>query len=188
MVEKMRVETQSGLEFDSVEDAQEFYNVYATEVGFKIQIGQLYRSRVDGSVNSQKFLCSKEVFLTNSRTGCPAFVRLQRADSGKWILANIRKEHNHELKDSVENCPYKSSPIARSLASGVGRTGIKSKEDDDLTGVVDVKSGDGAPTGEPYKGHEFNFVYEVYKFYSMCEANTGIKVGIGQLFTLNLMS
>lgn len=33
-----------GLEFDSAEGAQEFYNIYATRNGFRIRIGQLYRS------------------------------------------------------------------------------------------------------------------------------------------------
>lgn len=55
-----KLEPHVGLEFDSAEDAQEFYNLYAAQAGFKIRIGQLYRSRVDGSVISRRFVCSKE--------------------------------------------------------------------------------------------------------------------------------
>lgn len=92
-----KVEPYVGLEFDTPEAAQEFYNTYATQTGFKIRIGQLYRSRVDGSVISRRYVCSKEGFQTTSRTGCPAFIRVQKGDSGKWVLANIKKEHNHDM-------------------------------------------------------------------------------------------
>ncbi|GFQ05951.1 protein far1-related sequence 7 [Phtheirospermum japonicum] len=98
-----KTEPHAGLEFDSAEDAQEFYSAYASRAGFKIRIGQLYRSRTDGSVISRRFVCSKEGFQTSSRTGCPAFVKVQKSDSGKWVLANINKEHNHELEP--ETCP-----------------------------------------------------------------------------------
>ncbi|PIN08514.1 hypothetical protein CDL12_18906 [Handroanthus impetiginosus] len=138
-----KMEPHVGLEFDSAEEAQEFYSAYATQVGFKIRIGQLYRSRVDGSVISRRFVCSKEGFQTNSRTGCPAFIRVQKVDSGKWVLANIKKEHNHDFEASGELCPpriqRKTFPTPRSSAGGASRTGIRSHEDDGESGVVDMK-------------------------------------------------
>ncbi|KAF2287809.1 hypothetical protein GH714_002791 [Hevea brasiliensis] len=84
-------------EFDSADDAREFYGAYAMRIGFRIRTGQLYRSRTDGSVSSRRFVCSKEGFQLNSRTGCPAFIRVQRRDSGKWVIDQIHKDHNHEL-------------------------------------------------------------------------------------------
>ncbi|KAF8055048.1 hypothetical protein N665_1304s0001, partial [Sinapis alba] len=86
-----------GLEFDTAEEAREYYNVYAARTGFKARTGQLYRSRTDGTVSSRRFVCSKEGFQLNSRTGCTAFIRVQRRDTGKWVLDQIQKEHNHEL-------------------------------------------------------------------------------------------
>ncbi|KAL3634607.1 hypothetical protein CASFOL_021661 [Castilleja foliolosa] len=183
-----------GLEFDSAEDAQEFYSAYATQVGFKIRIGQLYRSRVDGSVISRRFVCSKEGFQTNSRTGCTAFIRVQKADSGKWVLANIKKEHNHEFEPSDEICPpriqRKTFPTPRSSsAGGASRTGIRSYEDNSPSSIVDMKrlkkeemEGLLGTVGEPRKGLEFNTADEAYKFYYMYAASTGFRVRIGQLF------
>lgn len=184
-----------GLEFDTAEDAQEFYNVYATRLGFRIRIGQLYRSRIDGTVISRRFVCSKEGFQTNSRTGCPAFIRVQRADSGKWVLANIKKEHNHELDLSGDMRPpqiqRKVHPATRSSAVVSSRTGIRSLEKDGPSGVIDLKrlkreevegESKGEPVGEPYKGLEFNSANEAYKFYCIYAAHAGFKVRIGQLF------
>ncbi|KAH6755537.1 FAR1-related sequence 7 [Perilla frutescens var. hirtella] len=189
-----KMEPHVGLEFNSAEEAQEFYNAYATRMGFKIRIGQLYRSRVDGSVISRRFVCSKEGFQTNSRTGCPAFIRVQKVDSGKWVVANIKKEHNHEVEASGEICPSriqrKSFPTPRSSLGGASRTGIRSHEDDSPSGMVDIKrlkreemdAAVSGSSGEPYKGLEFNSANDAYKFYYTFAANMGFRIRIGQLF------
>ncbi|XP_052207985.1 protein FAR1-RELATED SEQUENCE 7-like [Diospyros lotus] len=190
-----KLEPQVGLEFDSAEDAQEFYNLYATQAGFRIRIGQLYRSRVDGSVISRRFVCSKEGFQTNSRTGCPAFIRVQKNDSGKWVLANVKKEHNHDLGLPGEIRPphiqRKAIPAPRSSVTVSCRTGIRSLEEEDghpsPSGVLDVKrlkreEAEGVIRIEPYKGLEFSSANEAYKFYYAYAVSTGFKVRIGQLF------
>lgn len=190
-----KLEPQVGLEFDSAEDAQEFYNLYATQAGFRIRIGQLYRSRVDGTVISRRFVCSKEGFQTNSRTGCPAFIRVQKSDSGKWVLANINVEHNHELGLPGEIRPphiqRKALPAPRSSNAVSTRTGIRSLEEEDghpsPSGVIDVKrlkreEAEDIPKVEPCKGLEFGSANEAYKFYYAYAASFGFKVRIGQLF------
>lgn len=194
------IEPNVGLEFDSAEDAQEFYNKYATKIGFKIRIGQLYRSRIDGSVVSRRFVCSKEGFQTSSRTGCPAFIRVQKVvDSGKWVLANIKKEHNHALENENENhevCEFitprktvvKSSSSSSSVVAVSTRTGLRSLDEDGPSGILDFKrlrrgKNEGESRGgEPYKGLEFVSAGEAYEFYHTHAANTGFKVRIGQLF------
>jgi hypothetical protein len=190
------LELRAGLEFDTAEDAQEFYNIYATQSGFRIRIGQLYRSRVDGAVVSRRFVCSKEGFQTNSRTGCPAFIRVQRVDSGKWVLANVKKEHNHELERSGElrppNIQRKIHPAPRTSVMVSSRTGIRSREEDGPSGVIDLKrlkneDMEGGelrlePRAEPYKGLEFSSANDAYKFYSAYASYTGFRVRIGQLF------
>ncbi|XP_073287105.1 protein FAR1-RELATED SEQUENCE 7-like [Primulina huaijiensis] len=192
-----QMEPSVGLEFDSAEEAQEFYSTYATRAGFKIRIGQLYRSRVDGSVISRRYVCSKEGFQTITRTGCSAFIRVQKVESGKWALANIKKEHNHEFEATGEICPprfqRKSFPTPRSSSGGASRTGIRSHEDDGPSGVIDVKrlkkeeiDGICRPIGEPYKGLEFNTANEAYKFYYTYAANSGFRIRIGQLFRSKL--
>ncbi|CAH2056713.1 unnamed protein product, partial [Thlaspi arvense] len=145
--EESRTEPDVGLEFDSAEDAQEFYSLYAAQTGFRIRIGQLYMSRVDGSVISRRFVCSKGGFQPNSRIGCPAFIKVQKNDSWKWILANIKKEHNHELGLPWEIRPphikRKAHPAPRLTNVASTRTGIRSLEEEDVcplpSGIVDVK-------------------------------------------------
>ncbi|CAN4118921.1 unnamed protein product [Withania somnifera] len=198
------IEPNVGLEFDSAEDAQEFYNNYATKLGFKIRIGQLYRSRIDGSVVSRRFVCSKEGFQTSSRTGCPAFIRVQKVvDSGKWVLANVNKDHNHALENENGNrevcefiIPRKSvvaSPKLKvksssSVVAASTRTGLRSLDEDGPSGILDFKrlrrekyEGE-SRGGEPYKGLEFVSAGEAYEFYHTHAAITGFKVRIGQLF------
>ncbi|KAL6526530.1 hypothetical protein OROGR_015620 [Orobanche gracilis] len=188
-----KTEPHVGLEFDTAEDAQDFYSAYAAQAGFNIRIGQLYRSRIDGIVISRRFVCSKEGFQTNSRTGCPAFIRVQKVESGKWVLANIKEEHNHELEPSGGICPpkiqRKSFPTPRSSSGGASRTGIRSHEDDCPSGVADMKrlkkeemDGIVGTIAEPQKGLEFNTANEAYKFYYTYAASTGFRIRIGQLF------
>ncbi|KAL7144614.1 hypothetical protein ABFS83_07G024300 [Erythranthe nasuta] len=189
------MEPHVGLEFDTAEEAQEFYSAHANQVGFKIRIGQLYRSRSDGSVISRRFVCSKEGFQTNTRTGCAAFIRVQKADTGKWVIASIKKEHNHEFEASGETCPTtriqrKSFPTPRSSSGGASRTGIRTRDEDSPSSVVEIKrlkkdEMDGVGGGlarEPSKGLEFNTANEAYKFYYAYASNIGFRIRIGQLF------
>ncbi|KAD4178661.1 hypothetical protein E3N88_27252 [Mikania micrantha] len=186
-----RTEPCIGLEFDSAEAAQEYYTSYATQYGFRIRIGQLYRSRVDGSIISRRYVCSREGFQTPLRTGCPAFIRVQKSDSGKWVLANIKTEHNHDLDFLGESCPpiiqRKAIPAPKPITVVSSRTGIRSLEDDDLSGVMDLKrlkheELEPDLRGEPYKGLTFTSANEAYKFYYTYAVNTGFNVRIGQLF------
>ncbi|KAL0367979.1 UNVERIFIED_CONTAM: protein FAR1-RELATED SEQUENCE 7 [Sesamum calycinum] len=129
----------------------------------------------------------------------PTFIRVQKADSGKWVLANVKKEHNHEFEASGELCPpriqRKSVPTPRSSCGGASRTGIRSHEDDGPSGVVDMKrlkkeeiDGIVGPIGEPYKGLEFNCANEAYKFYYTYAANTGFRIRIDPSRTVTVAS
>lgn len=184
-----------GLEFDSADDAREFYSQYAAHVGFKIRTGQLYRSRTDGSVSSRRYVCSKEGFQLNSRTGCPAFIRVQKRDSGKWVLDQVQKDHNHDLGSAEENCSpvvhQRNTRVAKS-SNMLQRSKIISFGEVDKgrpcsSGVISVKrlrkGGDeGECIAEPYPGLEFNSANEAYLFYQAYARFTGFKIRIGQLF------
>lgn len=190
------LEPSVGLEFDSADDAREFYNAYAMRLGFRIRIGQLYRSRTDGSVSSRKYVCAKEGFQLSSRTGCPAFIRVQRQDSGKWILDQIGKDHNHELGCSEEN----SEPVLQHRTPVVTKSSVivapkKSKvkllQQGDSgscpTGIVSFKrlkwsEGGGNSVASPSSGLEFGTANEAYQFYKVYAESTGFRVRIGQLF------
>ncbi|KAK1430838.1 hypothetical protein QVD17_13880 [Tagetes erecta] len=188
-----RIEPCVGLEFDSAEAAQEYYTSYATRAGFKIRIGQLYRSRVNGSIISRRYVCSREGFQTPLRTGCPAFIRVQKDDSGKWVLANIKTEHNHDLdiSDGISPPVIQRTvlPTPKPKLLLASRTGVKSLQDDDMFGVVDLKrlkqedlESESELRGEPCKGLDFTSAHDAFKFYYMYAANMGFKVRIGQLF------
>ncbi|KAJ0034830.1 hypothetical protein Pint_24947 [Pistacia integerrima] len=185
-----------GLEFDSADDAREFYSQYAARVGFKIRIGQLYRSRTDGSVSSRRYVCAKEGFQLNSRTGCPAFIRVQKRDSGKWVLDQVQKDHNHDLGSADENC----SPIVQQRNPAVVKSSVNTSQRTKIisfgkvdkgrpcsSGVISVKrlrkGGDeGECIAEPYSGLEFNSANEAYLFYQAYARFTGFRIRIGQLF------
>ncbi|KAE8670419.1 Protein FAR1-RELATED SEQUENCE 7 [Hibiscus syriacus] len=192
----LRMEPSVGLEFDSADEAREFYSLYAKRDGFKIRIGQLYRSRRDGSVSSRRFVCSKEGFQLNSRTGCPAFIRVQRRDSGKWAIDQIQKDHNHELglEGECSSPVLQQGPpvVTKSLVEVLRRTKVKllGQIDDGVltpSGIINFKKqkrgGDGRQSiAEPYTGLEFNTANEAYEYYQTYAENVGFRVRIGQLF------
>ncbi|KAJ0261186.1 Protein FAR1-RELATED SEQUENCE 12 [Hirschfeldia incana] len=201
-----------GLEFDTAEEAREYYNVYAARTGFKARTGQLYRSRTDGTVSSRRFVCSKEGFQLNSRTGCTAFIRVQRRDTGKWVLDQIQKEHNHELGVEAEEMATTTTtttprpvraPAPTKLAASVNQHRPKMKVVDESdreqrssskSSIKRFKSGEGevsnndhhhpkAVSGsEPYAGLEFGSANEACQFYQAYAEVVGFRVRIGQLF------
>ncbi|PPR80965.1 hypothetical protein GOBAR_AA39749 [Gossypium barbadense] len=192
----LRMEPSVGLEFNSSDEARDFYGLYAMRVGFKIRTGQLYRSRRDGSVSSRRFVCSKEGFQLNSRTGCPAFIRVQRRDSGKWVIDQIQKDHNHELGLEGENnspvLQQKPAVAPKSLVEVLRRPKVKllgqiENGGSSPSGIINFKrqkrGGDGRqPLPEPYTGLEFNTANEAYEYYQSYAESVGFQVRIGQLF------
>ncbi|OVA12152.1 FAR1 DNA binding domain [Macleaya cordata] len=105
------------MEFASEDDARNFYNAYAKQMGFSIRVNSYYRSKKDNSIISREFCCSKEGFRREKRArkidssddakrrrarpitreGCKALMTVRRRDCGKWYVAKLEKNHNHEL-------------------------------------------------------------------------------------------
>lgn len=186
-----------GLEFETADDALQFYTSYGKHTGFKVRIGQLYRSRTDGSVSSRRFVCSKEGYQLSSRTGCPAFIRVQKRDSGKWVVDHFLKGHNHELEPEggsegfPPNLQQKNATAIKSFTDVSRRQRKKVFEGakEDLSspfGVINfkrLKKGDeGQSRIEPYIGQEFGSSNDAYQFYHAYAAHVGFRVRIGQLF------
>lgn len=131
-------EPTTDLEFVSEDDARNFYNSYAKQMGFSIRVNSYYRSKKDNSIISREFCCSKEGFRRDKRArkmdssddakrrrarpitreGCKAMMTVRRRDCGKWYVAKLEKTHNHELvtpamrhflrSHRLENEPQKS--------------------------------------------------------------------------------
>ncbi|KAF8387983.1 hypothetical protein HHK36_026649 [Tetracentron sinense] len=195
-----KLEPYVGLEFDSADDAREFYSAYAVHSGFSIRVGQLSRSKTDGSITARKFVCSKEGFQLHSRVGCRAFIKVQRQESGRWAVECFQKDHNHILESSGKVNPprlHEKTPMAsRSLidvfheqGAGLPATVSALKEVSVQTcpsGVVYVKhrtkGEDGESKLEPYVGLEFNSINEAYKSYKAYAIYSGFNSRIGQLY------
>lgn len=104
-----------GKEFESAEDAREFYEMYGRRMGFTIRNNRTRRSLKDNSIIGREFVCSKEGFRIKkyengekrvlpsrpaTREGCNAMMRIAAKDGGKWAVYGFVQEHNHELNPS----------------------------------------------------------------------------------------
>lgn len=112
-----------GMEFDSRDDAREFYIAYGRRTGFTVRIHHNRRSRINNMVIGQDFVCSKEGFREKkyvyrkdrvlppppiTREGCAAMLRLALRDGEKWVVTKFVKEHNHTLL-SPSKVPWRGS-------------------------------------------------------------------------------
>ncbi|CAN0859096.1 Protein FAR1-RELATED SEQUENCE 12 [Linum grandiflorum] len=80
------------MEFESEDDARNFYVEYARRVGFFVRVMQRRRSGVDGRTLARRLGCNKQGFSPNIKG------RLVKMDKcGKWIVTRFEKEHNHPL-------------------------------------------------------------------------------------------
>ena len=90
-----------GTEFDSLDEAYEFYNLYSWETCFGIRLA---KSRL----NVQRTRCMQEIVCAcagsplkensrSSRCGCNAMIRLLRSKDAGWYISEHKAGHNHPL-------------------------------------------------------------------------------------------
>ena len=106
------IEPHIGMEFNSRDDARDFYVAYGRQTGFTVRIHHNRRPRINNMVIGQDFVCSKEGFRAKkylqrkdrvlptppvTREGCPAMVRVAFKDVAKGVVTKFVKEHNHSL-------------------------------------------------------------------------------------------
>ncbi|KAI3936032.1 hypothetical protein MKX01_021462 [Papaver californicum] len=92
------VEPYIGMEFETSEDAREFYDKYSI--------------RMYNSVTGREFVCSREGFRAKkhlnrenrvlppssiTREGCSAMLRVAVKNGRKWVVSGFVKDHNHDL-------------------------------------------------------------------------------------------
>ncbi|KAL3827710.1 hypothetical protein ACJIZ3_016512 [Penstemon smallii] len=119
------LEPDDSLEFESKEDAFEFYKNYALSFGFSAIIKASRRSRISGKFIDAKFVCSKygspnpcgscseladattmkkkrgRINRSWSKTDCKACMHVKRRQDGRWIITNFIREHNHDIVPNI---------------------------------------------------------------------------------------
>ncbi|EEC72703.1 hypothetical protein OsI_06289 [Oryza sativa Indica Group] len=97
-----------GMTFNSENEAYDFYNSYARNVGFSIRKNHA-NTRADGSLCSKYFLCSNEgqpVASTtqpgrkkrsSTRSDCKARLQFYISQEGIWTVQKVELDHNHYL-------------------------------------------------------------------------------------------
>ncbi|KAJ4825145.1 hypothetical protein Tsubulata_008681 [Turnera subulata] len=95
-----------GMEFESYDDAYNYYNCYAKEVGFRVRVKNSWFKRNSREKYGAVLCCSSQGFKRikdvnrlrkETRTGCPAMVRMRLVDSKRWRVLEVILEHNHLL-------------------------------------------------------------------------------------------
>ncbi|KAK4761041.1 hypothetical protein SAY87_005934 [Trapa incisa] len=94
-----------GMEFDSYDDAYNYYNCYAKELGFAIRVKSSWTKRNSKEKRGAVLCCNCEGFKTikeagsrrkETRTGCLAMIRLRLVESNnRWRVDEVKLEHNH---------------------------------------------------------------------------------------------
>ncbi|KAJ4966440.1 hypothetical protein NE237_018289 [Protea cynaroides] len=93
-----------GMEFETYEDAYNFYNCYAKNVGFGIRVRNLWRRQKTNEKYMVVLCCSNQGFRRKkdthrlrpeTRIGCLAMVRIKLVSSERWRLIEAKLEHNH---------------------------------------------------------------------------------------------
>jgi hypothetical protein len=104
-----------GMKFDSLQALEEFYKVYAHEVGFSVYIGA--QGKVIDVVENKRFLCSRQGFSKNrltgtvaptlnpkkpnkyvkTRCGCNVHIYVKLGSNTRYYIASMVEEHNHGL-------------------------------------------------------------------------------------------
>ena len=95
-----------GMEFDTYDDAYNYYNSYAKEIGFAIRVKSSWTKRNSKEKRGAVLCCNCEGFKTikdanshrkETRTGCLAMIRLRLVESNRWRVDEVKLEHNHSF-------------------------------------------------------------------------------------------
>ncbi|KAL2936351.1 Protein FAR1-RELATED SEQUENCE 6 [Bienertia sinuspersici] len=121
-----------GMEFESYDDAYNYYNCYAKEVGFRVRVKNSWFKRNSKEKYGAVLCCSSQGFKRikdvnrlrkETRTGCPAMIRMRLVDSKRWRILEVTLEHNHLLGPKMYKtiktvADSKRKPLSNSNAEG----------------------------------------------------------------------
>lgn len=98
-----------GMQFDSYDDAYEFYNIYTKKLGFGIRVKNSYKGRNNDEKQSVVLCCCHKGFNSNiestqerlgRRIGCLTMVRIKLGELKRWKIIEVKLDHNHETTPS----------------------------------------------------------------------------------------
>ncbi|XP_074275903.1 protein FAR1-RELATED SEQUENCE 6 [Silene latifolia] len=114
-----------GMEFESYEDAYNYFNCYAKEAGFRVRVKNSWFKRNSKEKYGAVLCCSSQGFKRikdvnrlrkETRTGCPAMIRVRMVDSRRWRILEVVLDHNHLLglkegksMKKADICPKRNS-------------------------------------------------------------------------------
>ncbi|KAL3528892.1 hypothetical protein ACH5RR_008214 [Cinchona calisaya] len=107
-----------GMEFESYDDAYNYYDCYAREMGFHIRVKNSWFKRNSKEKYGAVLCCSSQGFKRikdvnrlrkETRTGCPAILRVRLVDSKRWRVVEVTLEHNHLLGSKIDKSIKKMS-------------------------------------------------------------------------------
>ncbi|KAL9997862.1 putative transcription factor FAR family [Helianthus debilis subsp. tardiflorus] len=116
------------MEFESYDDAYNYYNCYARESGFRVRVKNSWFKRNSREKYGAVLCCSSQGFKRikdvnrlrkETRTGCPAMVRMRLVDSRRWRILEVTLDHNHLLGVKVHKSIKK---MVQSDSDAEGRT------------------------------------------------------------------
>ncbi|KAA3479450.1 protein FAR1-RELATED SEQUENCE 6-like [Gossypium australe] len=152
-----------GMEFESYDDAYNYYNCYAKEAGFRVRVKNSWFKRNSREKYGAVLCCSSQGFKRikdvnrlrkETRTGCPAMIRMRVVDSKRWRVLEVTHEHNHLLGAKI----YKS---VKKVGSGA-RSKLQSNSDAEVRTiklyralVIDA-GGNGTPNCNVTGGRKFS--------------------------------
>uniref|UniRef100_A0A453BGK4 FAR1 domain-containing protein n=1 Tax=Aegilops tauschii subsp. strangulata TaxID=200361 RepID=A0A453BGK4_AEGTS len=125
-----------GQEFNSYDDAFNFFNDYAKHVGFGIRKGQKNKKkRYLYCVHSGKYTSSvhdadRQRNKVTKRTDCKTMMLLKERDDGTCVVKDIVIEHNHRLLDSPSTLVFLHShktidPTVKEYIKDLHKTNVK---------------------------------------------------------------
>ncbi|KQK15751.1 protein FAR1-RELATED SEQUENCE 5 [Brachypodium distachyon] len=151
--------------FDGENEAYEFYNAYAENVGFFVRRSTLWTTSKN-IITRRTFVCSREGFREKkkgtkeskcprpeTRIGCPAGLTIRLTANGKYRLTEFVPNHNHQLATASMIQMLKEKKIRRKARA------VRENLVDDTVRTPEFENED-----------------EAYEFYSMYAGKIGFNI------------
>ncbi|KAG8387218.1 hypothetical protein BUALT_Bualt03G0230400 [Buddleja alternifolia] len=98
-----------GMQFECYDDAYDFYNLYAKNLGFGVRVKSSYKGRNTEEKQGAILCCVHQGFKEDNevnnprpgkRIGCQAMMRIKVSKLRKWMVTEVILDHNHNTTPS----------------------------------------------------------------------------------------